>query len=229
MNSNFILSGFIAFISYALIIFVLLAYFVIHNERKTVGKKDSFNVEVISLQPPKPIVQEAKKVQQQSEPKDADQSATKPVEVQQKQTPKATLADAFNSVNVSKTATQKPQKPQYTSSYQKQTFSSKEDVTIDSIKDVTISSVNRGDIDDPVILELQQFFYQRWNPPHNVGIHEATIVAQVAKNGTIEASVKINSPSAAFNAYVEQFIKNVRFFKSIERDLKIELVLKTEE
>jgi len=229
MNSNFILSGFIAFVSYALIIFVLLAYFAIHYEKKTVGKKESFNVEVISLEPPKPIVQEAKKLKQESEPLETEKSVAKPVEVPQKQTPKATLADIFNSVNVSKTATQKPQKPAYTSAYQKQSFAAKEDVTIDSIKDVTISSVNKGDIDDPIILELQQFFYQRWNPPQNVGLHEAVLDVDVSKDGTIDATLKYKTQSTAFNEYVKIFVKNVRNFKPIERDLKIELRLKTEE
>lgn len=229
MNSNFILAGLISFITYLLVIFSLVLYFNIHHKTVTVGKKESFNVEVISLQPPKPNVQQKKQIK--SEQKEKTQQIQQPEQKKQpkKSTPKASIADVFNAIQPSKKVSTPPKKVEYKSSYQSQKFRSRDDVTIDSIKDVTITSVKKGDIDDPLIMELQSFLYQRWNPPRSVGIHKTTLDVKVLKSGEIIYLNSYNTKSQEFNRYVEEFKQFVVEFKPINRELRIELILQTQE
>lgn len=229
MNSNIILSGLISIFLYLLIIFSLLLYFNAYHEKKTVGKKESFNVEVISFKKPTPIVQEKKQVK--AEEKTAAIAEPKPLkEVTKKsKSPKAAIAELFDQVAVSKTAPKSKKKPTYQSSYKSQKLQSRDSITIDSIKDVTIASVKKGDIDDPLIMELQEFLHKRWNPPRSVGVHRVSLDVRVTKDGKISYFGAGTTSSSQFNEYVEYYKTLVNSFKPIEKELHIELILETKE
>jgi|GEM_PF-3436792 len=231
MNSNFIVAGLVSLSVYLLCIYALLLYFNMHKTTKTVGKKDAFDISIVSKKLPQPTQQEYSQIQavqdttlielhspQQLEP-------AKPTSL----IPRASIAEIFESVTLSK-SNQTSQKPiQYKSSYQRQRFQSRDEVTIHSLKDVTISSVQSGEIYDELIIELQEFLHSRWNPPATVGLHSSTLRVRVMKDGTLKFKVYALSPSSSFNQYVQSYIEQVKFFKPIDRELYVELILKTKE
>jgi len=231
MNSNFIVAGLISLSVYLLCIFALLFYFNMYKTTKTVGKKDSFDITIVSRELLQPIQQERHQIQaeqksssielqssQQTEP-------TKPTNL----APRASIAEIFESIRPSK-SNQTTQKPvQHRSSYQRQTFQSRDEVTIHSLKDVTISSVQGGEIYDKLVIEFQEFLQSKWNPPANVGLHSSTLRVRVMRDGSLDFKVYIPSPSSSFNRYVQSYIEHVKFFKPVDRELHIELILKTKE
>jgi len=231
MNSNFIVAGLIALIVYLLCIFALVAYFNIYKTTKTVGKKDSFDISIVSKEPPQPTQQERRQIQAQQE--------TTPVEVHTPQqteptkptslAPRASIADIFESIKPSKTKQTTQEPMQYKSRYQSQKIQSRDEITIHSLKDATISSVQGGEIYDELVIEFQEFLHSKWNPPANVGLHESTLRVRVMRDGSLEFKVYTPSPSNSFNRYVQSYIEQVKFFKPIDRELYIELILKTKE
>lgn len=231
MNSNFFLAGSIALSIYLLSIFALLVYFNIYKTKTTVGKVDSFSISIVSKEPPQPVEQEKKQIKAVQEPTQIEVVPQEQTPPQNKTitAPRASISDIFQSVTPSKTQQTTQQSVQYESSYQSQNIQSRDEVTIHSLKDVTISSVQGGDVYDELVIEFQEFLYSRWNPPSNVGLHESVLIVRVKKDGAIDFKISMPSPSDSFNRYVRQFVDQVKYFKPIERDLNIELILKTEE
>jgi len=231
MNSNFIVAGLIALSVYILCIFALLIYFNLYKTTKTVGKKDSFDISIVSKESPQPTQQERSQIQAQQETTPAEVQTPEQTEPTKptSQAPRASIADIFESITPSKTK-ETIQKPlQYKSSYQRQKIESRDEVTIHSLKDVTISSVQGGELYDELVMEFQEFLHSRWNPPAYVGLHSSTLRVRVMRDGTLKFKIYAPSPSNSFNRYVQSYIEQVRFFKPIDRELYIELILKTKE
>ena len=231
MNSNFLLSGLISLSIYTLLFFSLVFYFHVKSDPITVGQPESISVAMVTLDDP----QHREQVEAQTAAVDTSEVESTPPQPEPEpsqptsQAPRASIADAFTAVSPSASATTADEPVRYRSSYAPQEIAARDEVTIHSLKDVTIATVAGGDVTDELIMELQNFLYERWAPPRNVGEHTVVLNVNVLMDGTIVYNDRQYVNSRSFNRAVERYMQRVTHFRPIDRELKIELILKTQE
>ncbi len=230
MNSNLLLSGILSFLIYLGMVLSLLIYFNYKSETKTVGKTQAFDVSIITEKKPEPkLKRPTPEKKPQNDPVKRDDTSQKAEAKDPKRTPPKALSDLFEAVAPSKAKETTREEINYKSSYKAQRFERKRELKLNSIKDVTITAVNSGEIENALIEELKLYLHKHWNPPTSVGVNSAKVLIIVKESGDLIYKVLEQADSPVFNNQLHLLMEQVTYFKPVEKELRIETILRTKE